>query len=150
MALRIPPPLWALVIGVLMWVLARAMPDLLVAWRGLDVIAIGLAATGLGIEALCVMAFLRRRTTISPLRPDRSAALVTEGLYAMTRNPMYLGMAMLLTGWALWLGHPLALFGPAVFVLVLTELQIKPEERALEEIFGEEFRAYRDRVPRWL
>ncbi len=76
--------------------------------------------------------------------------LVTDGLYAHSRNPMYVGMAMLLAGWAAWLGTPWAVVGIAAFVAWITRFQIIPEERALAQRFGADFATYQHRVRRWL
>ena len=76
--------------------------------------------------------------------------LVTDGIYAHSRNPMYVGQALLLAAWAVWLAHALAPLGAVAFVLYITRFQILPEERALAARFGDDWRAYRARVRRWL
>ena len=63
---------------------------------------------------------------------------------------MYLGLAIVLLGWAAYLAAPLALLGLPIFVLFMTRFQIIPEESALAELFGQQFTAYRNRVRRWL
>lgn len=93
---------------------------------------------------------MRRHTTINPLSPRKSTALVTGGVYRFTRNPMYLGMACLLTAWAVWLAALLAFAGPVLFVLYITRFQIRPEERVLTELFGLPYTDYTQRVRRWL
>ena len=102
------------------------------------------------IEAVSVFAFLRARTTVTPLKPEKASTLVVSGLYRVSRNPMYLGMLILLIGWTLWLGNPASLLLLPVFVIYVTVFQIKPEEAALSEKFGSDFDAYRRRVRRWL
>ncbi len=67
-----------------------------------------------------------------------------------SRNPIYLGDALLLLAFALWLGQPLALLAPLLFVLLIDRGQIRAEERALQQLFGAEYRAYCARVRRWL
>lgn len=89
-------------------------------------------------------------TTVDPLRPERATALVASGPFALTRNPMYVGMAGLLVAHAVLRGAVVALVPAAAFVAVIDRVQIPPEESAMEGIFGDEYRAYRDRVPRWL
>ena len=109
-----------------------------------------LAAAG-GIVALAgVRAFGRARTSVNPLAPQNASALVTAGVYQFTRNPMYLGMGLVLVGWAVWLGNAAALLGLPLFVVLLDTLQIKPEERALRQRFGEAYARYAARVRRWL
>ena len=91
----------------------------------------------------------RADTTLNPLKPETSSALVTSGIYRYTRNPMYLGMATWLLAWSAWLGTPIGLLGAPLFMLYMNQFQIGPEERALRTLFGAEFEAYAARVRRW-
>ena len=113
-------------------------------------IAYALAAVGVLLDGIALFHFLRRRTTINPLKPASASALVTGGIYRLTRNPMYLGLATLLTAWAIYLGNLAALAGVPLFILYMNRFQIAPEERALEARFGADYIAYRTRVRRWL
>jgi len=97
-----------------------------------------------------VVSFRRAKTTVNPLRPEASAALVSTGVYSFTRNPMYLGMALVLFAWAAYLSSIWSLVGPVLFALYITRFQIVPEERALERLFGASFAEYKKRVRRWL
>lgn len=148
---RIPPPLVASLFGLLMGWGARQWPgglELALSWR----LAIALPVLLLGI-AVClagVLSFRRARTTVNPLKPQSASALVNSGIYRHTRNPMYLGFAMMLLAWALFLAWPPALLGVAGFVLYMNHLQIAPEEQALSRLFGEEFARYCAQVRRWL
>lgn len=120
------------------------------AFQGHVVLALVIGAAALAVDISGVVAFLRARTTVNPLRPDKASTLVTGGIFRRTRNPMYLGMAMLLVGWAVYLANPLTLLGIPAFVAYLNRFQIAPEERALEQRFGADYRGYRARVRRWL
>jgi protein-S-isoprenylcysteine O-methyltransferase Ste14 len=148
--LKIPPPLVALLLGAPMaWAAlhgpALALPT---AWRwGLVCLLVGVGGS---FDLAGLLAFRRQRTTVNPLRPENTAALVTSGVYRITRNPMYLGLALLLLAWAVWLDAWLALLGPAVFVAYITRFQIRPEERVLATRFGHDFNDYTRRVRRWL
>lgn len=146
----IPPPLLALAAGALMWAIARKAGLAAAEFPGRAPLAAGLAGAGLLIDLVAVAAFVRARTTVNPLAPSRTNALVVSGLYRWSRNPMYLGMLLILLGWAAWLAQPLALAPVALFVILIERMQIIPEERALEEKFGEEYRAYKKRVRRWI
>jgi len=97
-----------------------------------------------------LIAFARARTTINPVEPEQAKTLVTTGLYQISRNPMYLAMALILLGGALRVGNIGAFIAPTLFVWAITMFQIKPEERALQSIFGEDFKAYRQQTRRWL
>jgi protein-S-isoprenylcysteine O-methyltransferase Ste14 len=148
--LLVPPPIVALVCALAMWGIAAALPAL--AWTfPLQVpLAAGVAAIGLALDLVAVFAFRRAKTTVTPLAPQKASSLVVGGLYRYTRNPMYLGMALILTGLAIWLGSPVNLAVLAAFVAYITRFQIRPEEALLEERFGEAFREYAARVRRWL
>ena len=148
--LRVPPPFVALVAAGGMWLLSGFTPLFQPSelWR--IVIAMGLALSGIAAAVSGVFAFRRSRTTIHPHRPDRTSALVDTGIFRFSRNPMYLGMALVLLAWSVWLGGPLTLLGPVLFMTYIQRFQIRPEERALEELFGERFSSYRQRVRRWL
>ena len=97
-----------------------------------------------------VFTFRRKRTTVDPMNPKKATSLVDNGIYSFTRNPMYLGLAFILLAFGIRLGNPLSLFGLIGFLLYMTSFQIKPEESALEELFGEEYSKYKTRVRRWL
>jgi protein-S-isoprenylcysteine O-methyltransferase Ste14 len=115
-----------------------------------SVLALPVAAVGFLLDGIALFHFLRRRTTINPLQPESASALVTGGIYRLSRNPMYLGLATLLLAWAIYLGNVAALAGLPCFILYMNRFQIASEERALEARFGAEYFAYRTRVRRWL
>jgi len=110
---------------------------------------IAIIVAGLLIELFAVLSFRRAQTTINPLRPDNTTTLVTQGIYALSRNPMYLGMAILLTGAALMMRCLSPTIMPLVFCAVVTVMQIMPEERILLQNFGTEFDNYKSMVGRW-
>jgi protein-S-isoprenylcysteine O-methyltransferase Ste14 len=148
--LKVPPPAVALLLGLGMWWLSphTPAPDAPQTLRaGLAVL---LVLVGGGFDMAGLWAFRQQRTTVNPLRPANSSALVTGGVYRFTRNPMYVGMALFLLAWAVWLGAPLALLGPVAFVAYITRFQIKPEERVLATLFGTAYADYTRRVRRWL
>jgi protein-S-isoprenylcysteine O-methyltransferase Ste14 len=146
----IPPPVIGIVIAIAIVAGAHALPGW--RWQAPVLVPLGsaLIAIALLIEVISVLSFIRARTTINPLAPERSAALVTGGLYRISRNPMYLGMACLLVGICAIARFPFGFIGVVIFVWLITVLQILPEEKALEARFGEAFTAYRQRVRRWL
>ena len=84
------------------------------------------------------------------MRPGASSVVVTGGVYRLTRNPMYVGLVLLLWGWSVYLGSPWAWLGPLLFVGYVTRFQIVPEERALTRLFGADYVAYCAKVRRWL
>lgn len=145
---RIPPPLLMLLSGVLGYLMGRAWP-----WPALAVpawVAALVVLAGLALNLLPKLAFRRARTTVNPLRPAAATALVTGGIYRYSRNPMYLGQALVLLGAMLWLGSAAALLVVPLFVGWITRFQIVPEERVLSARFGADHAAFRREVRRWL
>ena len=148
--LKIPPPIVALLIGAAMWLLARYFPSLRFDRTWGLALAPVLAGAGLALALVAMFGFVKAKTTIHPDKPQKTSALVTGGIYRFTRNPMYLGVLLVLAGWAIWLSNaaPLALL--PLFVLYINRFQIGPEERILSSKFGTAYDDYRQRVRRWL
>ena len=148
--LKVPPPIVGLVMGGFAWLATKAAPSLgfnLPHWK---VIGSALCAAGVSIAALGVASFRRAKTTLNPMKPEKASALVNSGIYQYSRNPMYLGILLVLLGWAVFMSNALAFVFLPVFVLYLNRFQIGPEERALGSAFGQEFAAYKAKVRRWL
>lgn len=146
---RIPPPVVALIVALLMWNASAWWPLLDVpAWR--IPLVLLLVAAGAAFDLSGLWAFHRAKTTVNPMKPHKTSSLVSGGVYRITRNPMYVGMVLFLSAGAVMLWSPLALFGPPVFVAYISRFQIAPEERVLRERFGEAYAAYCARVRRWL
>jgi protein-S-isoprenylcysteine O-methyltransferase Ste14 len=148
--LRIPPPLVGAVVAAAMWgaTTGGAAPAPL---SVLQIVACALlGAAGVAFDLAGLLAFRAARTTVNPMAPQRTRALATSGVYRVTRNPMYVGMALLLSAWAVALASPWAVGGPVVFVLYVTRFQIGPEERVLHARFGTTYADYCRRVRRWL
>jgi len=148
--LKIPPPVVALVLALAMWVVSRLTLTFEVDAPLRIAVAIAIALVGGAFSAAGITAFRRAKTTLNPMKPETASSLVTNGIYRVTRNPMYVGLLFVLVGWAAFLCAPWALAGPVVFVAYMTRLQIAPEETALESAFGEVYASYKERVRRWL
>jgi protein-S-isoprenylcysteine O-methyltransferase Ste14 len=148
--LKIPPPVVALLIAAAMWGISLATLSAEVSAPIRVVAAIAIALAGVGIAISGTIAFRRARTTVNPLKPETTSSLVTSGVYRFTRNPMYVGLALLLLAWAAFLSSALALLGPLVFILYISRFQIVPEERVLSGMFGAAYSTYQAKVRRWL
>lgn len=148
--LKVPPPAVALLIAVAMWLAVSTSGALAFALPGRLAVAIALAVLGVAISAAGIASFRRARTTVNPTRPDAASSLVATGVYRFTRNPMYLGLFLVLVGWAAYLSDAVALAGPLLFALYINRFQIVPEERALTAKFGAAFDDYRRRTRRWI
>lgn len=148
--LKIPPVAVALVIAGAMWLVAKFTPQLRVMVPGRLMLAASIATAGGVVAVLGLIEFWRARTSVDPMRPDRASMLVTSGVYRVTRNPMYLGLLLVLLAWAFVLGHVLALAGLPGFIAYMNRFQIRPEEEALARRFGAGFSDYARTVRRWL
>lgn len=147
---RIPPPVIAAVAALVTWLIARWTPQLVldVEWRANA--AIGVAAIGVATVVAGAIQFHRARTTLTPLDPGAASSLVVTGIYRYTRNPMYLGLAIVLLAWTIYLSHPLSALGVIAFAAYIHRFQIIPEERALRALFPGAFEAYARDVRRWI
>ncbi len=147
--LKIPPPAVALLAACLMWLLSTVLPF------GFEIparspAAVLIAMLGVSISIAGVIAFARAKTTVNPMRVEAASSLVSSGIFARTRNPMYLGLLVMLLAWSVWLANVAALPVLPLFVAYINRFQIAPEERALKEIFGEAYSAYMTSTRRWL
>ncbi|MCQ4348859.1 isoprenylcysteine carboxylmethyltransferase family protein [Pseudomonas stutzeri] len=146
----IPPPVVVALFAAAMWQLAERLPLGGFAFAGQRPLAGLLLFGGLALMAAAAWALFRAHTTVNPLRPERTTRLVTSGVFALSRNPIYLGDALILAALALGLGNWLNFLLLPAFVGLIGRFQIAPEERALQRLFGDEYRAYCARVRRWL
>jgi protein-S-isoprenylcysteine O-methyltransferase Ste14 len=147
---RIPPPLLMILTAAAMWGVSRRLPGpaLPPSWRYLGSAVLGVLALTMSLAGF--RAFWRARTTINPVRIEEASSLVTTGVFSVSRNPMYVALTSLLTGWAFWLSAFSAFAGPLAFALFIQRFQIIPEERVLQAKFGHNYEDYRQRVRRWL
>lgn len=109
-----------------------------------------LALFGAYVALMGVVQFKNAQTTVNPFTPDKSSVLVTNGVYAWSRNPMYLGLLCYLLALFVFFAAPIALIGPALFKIYMDRLQIHPEERFLTQLFGEHYLNYTSKVNRWI
>ncbi len=148
--LKIPPPIYALSIALIMWLSSQYFPvaQLISSpWNDVGIVVMLLA---IFLDFSSLYLFFKKRTTPNPMKPEFTTGLVTNGLYKISRNPMYLGMLIILFGFAIFLGNLTSFLVLPAFYIVITEMQIKPEERILEKKFGKEFLDYKNKVRRWL
>ena len=148
--LRVPPPLVAGVIAVLQWLATRLLPVADFTLPAKAALAIALLASGLCLGIVALLQFRWARTTHHPMKPEEASALVVAGVYRSTRNPMYLGVLLILLAWAAWLANIAAFVLLPAFVAYLNRFQIRAEERALQARFGADYDAYRRAVRRWI
>jgi protein-S-isoprenylcysteine O-methyltransferase Ste14 len=148
--LRVPPLAVAAVVAAGMYVTSWVSTDARTLMPGQLAVAVLLGGTGLGAALAGVMAFRAHRTTVDPVHPDGATSIVSSGIYRISRNPMYLGFALMLLALAVQLDSVLALLGVPLFVLYMNRFQIKPEERLLTAKFGAQYVTYLGKVRRWI
>ena len=110
-------------------------------------IGIFIGLSGFSLTMFCVLSFTKHGTTVRPF--EHSEALVTDGFYRYSRNPMYVGLVTMLTGIAVGMGTVTPLVVPPTFAVFITYAFIVKEEKMLAERFGEEYEVFRKRVRRW-
>ncbi len=146
----IPPLALTAILAALMIPLSWLAPSLPFGAMARAVFFMFFGLPGALILGASVVQFRLRRTTVNPLKPETATSLVTNGVYRLSRNPMYVGFAALLTGWSLALASPYALVLALCFVVYINRLQIPPEEAAMMALFGDQFSDYKTQVRRWL
>ena len=142
------PPVWLAGFLVLSWGTARAVPGLTMAGTWMRWPGAALVLSGLALMVLAVVQMARHRTTVIPHR--QPSAMVSTGVFAISRNPIYVGDALILTGATLWWGAILALPLTAVFMWLIWQRFIKPEEAVLHARFAKDFEDWSKTTRRWL
>ena len=142
------PPVWLVAAIVLAWSIGWVFPDMKFDSLALDITGYALMGVGIGLIIWCAVLFRRARTPIIPRnRPD---AMVTDGPYRFSRNPIYLADAAILSGWILVVGSPVALVLLPAFVLIINKRFITGEETVLRQEFGDAYSNWSRKVRRWL
>ncbi|MEL7833778.1 isoprenylcysteine carboxylmethyltransferase family protein [Fodinibius sp. Rm-B-1B1-1] len=150
LALKIPPAVLTLIIAGAMWWIDENMNHSWIEFGPLYWAAsISLALGGI-FGVLGLVQFYQHSTSIDPHKPDKVSSLVTNGIYSVSRNPMYVALLLVLAAYGFYLGNGLTLALLPVFVGYMNRFQIEPEEKVMQEKFGEEFLHYKRDVRRWL
>lgn len=146
----IPPPIIALAFATLIWWMADYLPNIQIEHVLKMLIVSVLLVIGLYFDLAGLFKFRKARTTVHPMKLDKSSALVNTGIYKITRNPMYVGLVFILSAWCIYLNCPASMVAVAGFIFYINVFQILPEERMLATLFGKEYVEYQARVRRWL
>lgn len=147
---KIPPVVVFVMAALLMWLVSKYTPAIdlpeLVRWLIILTFLIFGAVMGL----LGVFSFLKEETTVNPMEPEKAESLVDTGVYNISRNPMYLALALVLIALAIYLKSVWSLPVVLLFMIYMTRFQIFPEERAMIKLFGDKYTDYMNRVRRWI
>lgn len=147
---KIPPPVYGIAIAFLIWWLAKEIPSFTLIPVSISKLGIALIIAGVLIDISALVQFIKQRTTPNPLSPQNANAIVISGLYKFSRNPMYLGLLLSLTGWAIVQANLFGFVCLPIFIWLINTMQIKPEERILREKFGDSYQQYLSKVRRWI
>ncbi len=149
MQLKVPPVIVLFTFGLAMYLLDRLLPFGEFDFFGRTYLKAFLLCGAVLISLIALAQFYISKTTVDPTKPNTSSQLVANGIYAYTRNPMYLAMLLLLLGLGIHLGNAFNILLAAGFVAYMNHFQIIPEERALLKIFGKDYQRYLVEVRRW-
>ena len=145
---KIPPPIVTLISGLAIYFSRNLFPnhhEII-----LDVFSALLLICGIIIIRSAFLLFKNHQTTINPLNLTKTSSIVNTGVFKYTRNPMYLGMIFILLSVALKFNIYGGLIVILIFFSFITKFQIIPEEKAMEKLFGQEFKNYKKTTRRWL
>ena len=145
---KIPPPIVTFFFGLCIYFSQEYFPEFNLEF--LTILSYILYFAGLNVLILAVRLFKKQNTTVNPIKIDNASSLVTSGVFKFSRNPMYLGMVMILFGLALMFNLVGGIFFVLLFMIYITKFQIRPEEEVMERLFGEDFIKYKHKVRMWL
>ena len=145
---KIPPPIVALAFGFLIYYTKNIFPKIEIVLG--NVFGSFMIIIGLFIILSAIILFKKYKTTITPLNPSNATKLIVHGIYKFSRNPMYLGLLLVLSGISI-IQNPIggSLFVPS-FILYINHFQIIPEESAMLDLFKDDFLKYKENVRRWI
>lgn len=150
MSLKLPPVIVVAITALLMWLIDKYLSLEFISFNTPKWIIILTSILGIVCIVLGVIQFSVKKTTVNPHKPEDSTFLVSSGIYSISRNPMYLGMLILLVFYGLFLGNGLVFLVLPIFVWYMNSFQIKPEEEMMIQLFGDEYVDYKKKVRRWL
>ena len=145
---KIPPPIVTLFFGLCIYLSRSYFPEF--SNSVLNLLSIISFVVGIFFFAAAVSSFKKQKTTVNPISIENASSLVVSGIFKYSRNPMYLGMSFVLLGLAFKFNVIGGLLFTGIFMLFITIFQIKPEEVAMEKLFGQEWKDYTKNVRRWL
>ena len=145
---KIPPLIVTLVFAALIYFSSKWSPNIVFSSQNL--ISFFLVSVGLIVLLIAISTLIKLKTTINPLNPEAASSLVTTGIFRLSRNPMYLGLLLLIIGLWVKTGAVSGFILVPSFVAYLNYFQILPEERAMKALFSGKYKVYCQQVRRWL
>ena len=145
---KIPPPIVGLIFGILINYTKDIFPILKI--KNENIFGIFTIIVGLVCILSAINLFKKYQTTITPLNPSSATNLITNGIYKFSRNPMYLGMLLILAGISIIVNPIGGFLLMLIFLTYINKFQIIPEEKAMTDLFKDEFLEYKEKVRRWI
>ena len=145
---KIQPPIVTLISGLIIFFSRPIFPEYQA--NLINVFSAIFLFLGLLVFFLAVASFKKYKTTVNPLQPSKASYLVISGIFRFTRNPMYLGMALILLSLSFKFNLLGGILVTALFIMFITRFQIIPEEDAMLSLFRDEFKTYKENTRRWI
>tara|TARA_B100000508_G_C11338116_1_gene217767 strand:- start:24 stop:470 length:447 start_codon:yes stop_codon:yes gene_type:complete len=145
---KVPPPIVTLISGLIIFFSRPLFPEY--HSNLINVFSAIFLFFGLLVFFLAVASFKRYKTTVNPLQPSKATHLVISGIFRFTRNPMYLGMSLVLLSLSFKFNLLGGLIVTVFFIMFITKFQIIPEEEAMLSLFQDEFEIYKENTRRWI
>ena len=146
--IKIPPPLIVLTLIISIYFSSKKIDLINIPFQ----LEISFFILSLGILVFInpVLKFIKSKTTINPIQFEETNRLVTSGIFKYSRNPMYLGMLMIIISTSIFYLNIYSILMPFLFIFWINKFQIKREEAFLTEKFGKEYLSYKNKTRRWL
>ena len=148
MKTKIPPPIIALICIVINYLSTYLINP--IKFPNIEIIGGLILLLGVATAVLATLLFKKDQTTVNPRNPEKTTTLVTNGIFSITRNPMYLGLFLSISSTILFFGSWFGIIILMFFVWYINKFQIIPEEEAMEKLFGNKYSDYRQKVRRWI
>ena len=148
MKTKIPPPIIALICIVINYLSTYLINP--IKFPNIEIIGGLILLLGVATAVLATLLFKKDQTTVNPRNPEKTTTLVTNGIFSITRNPMYLGLFLSISSTILFFGSWFGIIILMFFVWYINKFQIIPEEEAMEKLFGNNYSEYRQKVRRWI
>jgi|TARA_B100002051_G_C16675029_1_gene606609 protein-S-isoprenylcysteine O-methyltransferase Ste14 len=145
---RIPPPIVTFICGISIY-FSKSFFNQFLNFSN-NAISLFLLICGLIVFISAVRSFREQKTTVNPLKPKQASSLVTSGIFRFSRNPMYLGMLIILLSISFKFNLLGGIIISLLFFIFITKFQIYPEEEAMNELFGDKFTQYSNTTRRWI
>ena len=146
--LKIPPPILVIILITSIYFSSDKLDLISIPYR--TFFSILILSIGILVILNPVVKFIKSKTTVNPVEFKNVEKLVTSGIYKYSRNPMYLGMIMIIISTTVYYLNFYSLLTPFIFYFWINRFQIKREEVFLEEKFGQEYLSYKTKTRRWI